>query len=367
MNKILSLILLLVSLITFQESVFAATGPRGPRGPRGPQGIPGPRGPTGPQGLQGAQGIPGKIGVNGPHGLFGSCNPLSFTSFVDFGTLVALTEQNGSIGRPYKTIQQAINAIPFPTTSQEMYRHYTIFIASGAYDEDLTIQADGRRISLVGLGPVTLGKMTGRGWQPGLFNQARNITWKQSGDASNFGTGISSTLTIETLMPLSDAMMQDESYSSKFRISGSIFCLQGSSISMGLCLNAEVYGDVNTTPSTGVGNIDLQIHRSYVHGQVGGAGTANVQLIVAENSRFDGLITVNRLGHIFSSDIRSGFSLLVGTPLPAAPSGLFYTRFQGQYSGPNPLPIDTATNYWMGVTGAQITGAQKVIQDDVTP
>jgi hypothetical protein len=81
----------------------AQPGPTGARGPAGPQGLTGATGPAGPAGPTGPEGPPGPGG--------GSFGPLSNTMWVDGGTIVALADQNGSIGFPFATITQALNAL----------------------------------------------------------------------------------------------------------------------------------------------------------------------------------------------------------------------------------------------------------------
>jgi hypothetical protein len=152
---------------TGPSGATGAAGARGSAGPRGAAGEDGAAGATGPRGRVGATGATGATGAAGVTGATGATGatgpteplrPLTNTIFVDAGTITPVAQQNGSIARPYSTIQAAIDTIPPATTFLEKTRTFSILIASGVYPENgqLTIDVDNNQIELVALGSVYL-------------------------------------------------------------------------------------------------------------------------------------------------------------------------------------------------------------------
>lgn len=138
-------------------------GPQGIEGPQGPQGIQGIQGPQGEQGLrgeqgiqgiqgeQGIQGIQGEPGPEGPPGIAGPAGPQgeqgiqgpvgeSLPAQVENVLVVAKNGSdvtgNGALGKPFATIQAAIN---FATANIAASEKVAILVAPGTYGENLTI------------------------------------------------------------------------------------------------------------------------------------------------------------------------------------------------------------------------------------
>lgn len=75
---------------------------------------------------RGAGGGGGGVGPPGPQGPAGSSVPLSNTVWVDGGTSVLLADQNGSIGAPFATLTQGLNAMGGSTA-------FTVKLTPGDY------------------------------------------------------------------------------------------------------------------------------------------------------------------------------------------------------------------------------------------
>jgi hypothetical protein len=130
-------------------AAIGATGATGPSGgPTGATGIQGSTGATGlgSTGATGATGPAGATGLSvtgatgatgiGATGLTGATGASAVVNQVSGVYYVAKNGSNsgaGTIAQPYLTIQHAINQVPAGTDD------YTIYVASGIYDENLTI------------------------------------------------------------------------------------------------------------------------------------------------------------------------------------------------------------------------------------
>lgn len=77
--------------------------------------------------------------------------------FVDGGATASA--QHGSLDKPFRTIQAAVDAIGFPSTVGESAEDWAILIAPGDYDEDVAISGP-VRLALIGLGAFRLGRYT---------------------------------------------------------------------------------------------------------------------------------------------------------------------------------------------------------------
>lgn len=132
-----------------------ATGPQGSTGPTGAQGVTGPTGPTGPRGSTGPQGATGPTGSVGPTGSIGPtgpsvANPLSRVFYVDAGTSVPTSSQNGTQDYPYSNISGVI------TKSGNREARLVPGHNYGSIDV-----RDGRVLQLSGMGPIPTGMAVG--------------------------------------------------------------------------------------------------------------------------------------------------------------------------------------------------------------
>ena len=188
------------------KSIWEDLGPlRGPQGPQGEQGVPGPQGEqgvqgaTGPQGIQGIQGEQGIQGPEGPQGPKGDPSTVNGKSADDSGNIALTagdvnaysktesdtllagkapilksnltiyvsttgsdTTGDGSSGKPFRTIQHAIDSIPPVLNGNGV----SIIVAAGTYDEDVVIR----------------GKCASQGYRPisinGASSKAEAVNYK---------------------------------------------------------------------------------------------------------------------------------------------------------------------------------------------
>jgi hypothetical protein len=78
----------------------------------------------------------------------GTVPPFAFTLYVDGGTAVAVAQQNGSAGKPYSTIQAAVNR------AQALGGNTAIVVTAGTYLEQVTIP-DIDNLAIIGAGMDT--------------------------------------------------------------------------------------------------------------------------------------------------------------------------------------------------------------------
>jgi len=83
--------------------------------------------------------------------------PLTQVRFVDW-SIGDDAAGDGSIAKPYKTIQRAIADIP--SIAAPAPEAWAIYISPGQYDEDLAIALSNRHVALMGLGPWSLGNFS---------------------------------------------------------------------------------------------------------------------------------------------------------------------------------------------------------------
>ncbi len=239
-----------------------ATGPQGPTGPVGPTGATGPHGHKGEKGDRGHSGHRGKRGPRGKDGKDGKDGlpgrdgknasgfaPLSCDIFVDGSTALADHDQTGSIAAPFSSIQKAVDKARFVAcTSCKNCKTVNILIAAGCYnlgdaDEDAVISIVGpTKVNLIGLGPVAIGHFSDCACQPSSDQTPVSINWSPS--VCDLTSGVRPTLTITTLNTMADSMTPYQSYSNKFRVSGSI------NISSNACGNDICEASTETSTST---------------------------------------------------------------------------------------------------------------------
>ena len=308
-----------------------ATGAIGALGVTGKSGIDGKAGATGEKGRDGATGaigLQGATGVTGPKGDSGVLAPLSSDLFVDGCTRGSQGEQDGSIGRPFKTIEQALSAAKALTTTSED-KVVTILIASGSYSgTDGTILITGNaKIALIALGPVYIG-----GIDPSGANSPVGIKWVPTWANSQLGRR--PTLTITSLNSFADAITPHQSYSNKIRITGGIEISTANANDVSdaaeLHLSAEVYGDLQV-----YGKVMLYVYKCRFHGMV---WAEESDLVVAERTRFDQSIHIHFYGTVLQSEIMNGVevtgcSLWDQASCSIALHGFFVTYFKGDFKG----------------------------------
>lgn len=346
------------------NTVVNAAPIAGPAGVQGQMGMAGPPGPCGSQGPMGPIGPQGLRGPAGPQGPEGPALPLTYTFFVDGSTTIESSQQTGSIGKPFSTIQSAINAVPSATDSFSMQQVYQIIITSGIYDESLTIDGSGKRIALIALGPVSLGLMNGSGWVPTSTDVRRSINWVLNGN--DFQSGINNALLIASISPVGGGSI-NQGYLNKFRISGDINVTNASSQRADLMVNAEIFGNLHTDIQ---GTTEVYLYSSRIHGVF--SGLPNTLLQEAEDTQFDERVSVNAYSNISGCHFEDGMTVTSASNAGLRPDGFQETSFSGTFTGPaQSLRLDLYTNYWFDPNGGNAAslagGATKQLLYSLTP
>jgi len=231
---------------------------------------------------------------------------------------------NGSLGRPFASIQDAISTIPAATDAASMRRVWMVMIAPGTYDEDLDIDGTGRNIILAALGPCNLGQFDAGGWQPS--GPQRSITWHL--DAPQID-GILPTLRIYSLND-SLAGVPWESYSGNFRISGDIHCVRTAPFAKfcaSMTIGAEVYGNVDHGAGFN-GTLWVSFKRATVQTQT------NIPAAIIDESEmtiFNGLVTADNVVYARECVFNSGITIANGPPNPG---GFCTCVIGGTFTGP---------------------------------
>lgn len=263
---------------------------------------------------------------------------------------------NGSIAKPFATIQDALDAIPAPASAAEELTRYTILVAPGCYDEDLSIPPS-RRIAILGLGPITLGDGAGQYF---ASTTPRNITWHLN-QTLEFSQA-RPTLILGTLVE-AETSTTHPGYAGGFDISGNLVTIDDGGV--WTTHELHLYG-VKIR-----GTVDLDANSCLVYarrGHIVGALTgAEATLSVVESTQFDALITVKNICRLVLCEIKGGMTYTaVQNYLP--PNGLYGCDLSGVYTSAVNLPMDGVTNYWFKTRGASFAGgAGKAIFDDLTP
>ena len=338
----------------------------------GPRGIPvqrfgspafisgGGRGSPGPQGPAGPAGPPGPAGI-------GNAVFMQQTTIVDPVHGDDATGEFGDLGKPFLTIQAAIDAVPTPAIGDSAATRtvWVILVSPGTYDEDLNVDLTRKRIILASVGPWNLGTFNSVDWAPS--GTRRNITITTVDAVMN--DGIRNGFSIQPMLPAGEGLTTHQAYLTRPRISGKID-VSGVQGSIELTLSAEVFG---TTGGSGGDSIvaGTTIVQSYIyHSRMRGRVTGvNWNFQVSERTQYGGLVTVNGYSTILSCRFSAGMTTTTAPNAGILPGGFYDSDFAGTFTGPaGSLRLDGATNYWFKTNGAVLAGgATKVIQDDLVP
>lgn len=318
---------------------------RGHRGHRGHHGKQGPQGPPGPQGATGA---------NASCITYGKPTVI----WVDGNTSVSTNSQDGTLCKPFSTIQAAINQIEsVPSiTFDDLVRSWAVMIADGIYDEDISIQGDNRWIFLIALGNIVIGN-------PGN-NSTRTLTWNLT-PANRGSRELPSLLSLASV----------NSNSKGFILFGSVAVTNSGTNFGDFIANFFDPADTGTFTVSNTGPIDLYFISTIFHGPITGNASTNLQQ--ALNSLFQDLVTVNNYGSIQGCSFQKGLTITTTTgPLAGTePEGIIQTFFdQGSTlistnSVANIFELDTYTNFWVknNCSGGGPPAAQKRIIFDSVP
>lgn len=255
--------------------------------------------------------------------------------------------QSGTIST-YTTIQDAFTAIPSATNATEARQVYTMYIPSGTYDEDVTVQINNKRIVVVCIGSVGLGTLTGSSWGSG--GTPRSLTINNNGTNPTID-GIRSGIAFTSINPYTDGFSTHESYLSKFRISGDLNIQSTIGITSEVYFEGEVFGNVVTSSYTGT--LNCYFKNSRFRGTV---GSSQLRLQAAIRSRFDALLTCNNYTLIDNCQIAAGMTVSSASP-DLEPDGITNSYFTGTFTGPaSSLRLDGVTNYWFITNAASLAG-----------
>lgn len=275
--------------------------------------------------------------------------PLSNIRYVD-RTIGNDVTGNGSINKPYQTIQAALNSIGDSTSAADVKVPAAVFITAGSYDENLTIPT-GRIVSLYALGTVILGDGALANWGS---TTPRSISCTFD-NASVFGSDIKPALNLIGV-PQSDATSTFVAESGMFRVSGDIN-IAGNGLSHTVNFHsAWIDGVIN---KTAIGLTNFQSYRSLFVGALN-MGTATI-IERAEDSQFNALITVDGYNAFINSEIRAGLTCATNfDTIP--PSGLFHTSFTGVFTAPaNGVKLDPTSYYFFKTNAATLGGAASIV------
>jgi len=268
----------------------------------------------------------------------------------------------GNYGTPFLTIQKAIDTHGDPIDAADEKITKVIWVETGQYDEALTLRPAGSFLFIFN-GPVVLGD--GAGATNASSTTARDITWAAD-PAKQFAERPAVHFrSINSLF----ASTGDVAYATAFMISGNFV------ISDVASQTAQVYfegvklqGNVDLS-SWDDDRLDFYIRDSFFEGTFGGADGADVHIVSAENTQFDGLINIHKYGRFIDCEIAGGMTLNssnsgggINTGVP--PAGFINCDIKGTITGPagSFLLIDDLTNRYLIDNSATLTTITKKFQ-----
>lgn len=283
-----------------------------------------------------------------------SAHKFRFELYVDFNTMVKPEFRDGSFGRPFRRIQEGVDFIekqPLAATTEA----YTLYIAGGPYPEEVRIHGDGKNISFVGLGQVSVTNIT---WMIG--EKTLPVTF----------AGFAPKLSIKTINNVF------RNGNGIFGVAGNIRTVHRGKIESAgqLEICALVGGNLTfKTRRKNPASVDLFLYNAILgtppapgkkptSGKVNSARSHGVRLQIAKGCDFNARINVDDYNRIESSTINAGMKLLsssAGTSaigiLNSKLGGTFYGRKGSQYR------FDCYSNYWATSGAVTITGATPVV------
>jgi hypothetical protein len=214
----------------------------------------------------------------------------------------ATAADDGNCETPKLTITGAIAAIVAagpPATSLEALTRWTLYVAAGCYDEDVTVPVTVPHLTMVSMGGVTLGD--GDATTSGGSTTPRNFLWEVNGDYLTAGRP-ANYLALVTIAPNGLAADWGDFYavglsadyaSQGWRISGDLTVQQGAGSNYpGAFLPfvlASVFVEGNTNIATGLSDTGIYSAVSLDNCVFVGdfINTANGYLVRANNSLFN--------------------------------------------------------------------------------
>lgn len=297
------------------------------------------------------------VGIETDYPIMGQLTTVNRDIYVDGNRTDSYTE-NGSIPRPYKTIQAALAIIPTATDSASMRRIWHIHIASGTYDESISIDIGRKKVLLLAYGAVSIGTFGSSNWAPS--GTTRNITITCS------LTAIDSIRTSFGIVALGriQAYGTHQAYSNNFRVSGSLIISNSTGGTSGE-LNLQgvtLFGwdgvasgnNDSITAGSWAGNLNLYADNCRFYGLVTG-GVVRLQGI--RNCAFEKLATVATYSQIWFSEIKAGMTWTVA-PTEVSPALIACSELTGTFTGGSGvnLLLDSVSDYFFKLHTCTLAG-----------
>jgi len=103
-------------------------------------------------------------------------NPLGESLHVNGASTLPIAQQDGSVDRPFSTIQAALDAVPEPTAADDLRSFPFIYVAGGEYNEDLNWAPQNKVLALIATGHVRIGVFDNTFLRPSVTAPRRNVT-----------------------------------------------------------------------------------------------------------------------------------------------------------------------------------------------
>jgi hypothetical protein len=315
--------------------------------------------------------------------------PLSLTRilFVD-GSATSPTA-DGSLDKPYQSIQAAVGAVQVPATVAESLQEWMILIAPGDYDEDVTISGP-VRLAFIGLGAFRLGRYTAAGGtQTNIVAVAgampRNLVWSYE-IGQVISDGAAPQLVIGTIGG-TDVVRHGKPIAN--RISGSII-IRGTAVSGAsggtaflAIASTQVDAGIKQDPSSpkketnptqpavdvmGFSGTLVDRHfnsrfRGAVLGPLNSIPATAPAYVLATSFRslYEQLLQVTGYASIEQAGVERGMTVSqvpnLGSLKSVLPPGMVNSTFAGEFTGPpGSLLLDAATNTWFIRNAAKLAG-----------
>lgn len=287
---------------------------------------------------------------------------------------------DGSMLNPFPAIQAAIDAAAAAQDALPVgnsgpgFRAQTrqqIIVASGFYDEDLSISRGNTFLEFLAAGPVTLGDGSA-----GLNFESttpRSVTWvndqaQEDADSGAANANRRPQLCFGVFPQMGEMSSTQTAIASGWDITGDLILTNaGAATTAELHLqNVKIRGTLDGSGDSGGRN--CYFYRCLFAGAVTGVTVGGLLLQVCESCEFDGPTSVGAYGRLVHCEIDGGFTVAAFSPdLP--PGGMFGCDFAGTFTGPaGSLQLDAATNFFFVGNSASLGGAAtKVLMHDLTP
>jgi hypothetical protein len=200
---------------------------------------------------------------------------------------------DGDPGTPKLTIQGALDCVLGDNDNTV----WNIFVAGGAYDEDLVMPDFGCQVNLIAFGRVTLG--TGD-QADGTSTVPRNVTW------AGAEAGVPSNFTFTSMSGFTGLSSGDALNGAGWRISGNVNCTSDTAVLYALFANTRIEGNV-IGASTVTGNVNWTMRNCYVEGTFNVDALDNVRYM--QDCQFDGTWDAFDVGAMVNCDISGAVTI----------------------------------------------------------